>query len=48
MTNQAYYYDSISDILKRYQTENLEKINFYGVITFLGVPKVKSKLAKSN
>ena len=43
MTAQAYEYDKIADILKRYKNENLEKQNFYGVITYLGQAKAKSK-----
>lgn len=44
MTKQVYEYDKISDILKRYRNEKLDKVNFYGVITYLGQAKAKSIL----
>ncbi len=38
----AYEYEIITNILKRYRTEKLEKINFFGVITYLGPAKTRS------
>ena len=39
----AYEYETITNILKRYQIQKLEKINFFGVITYLGPTKARSK-----
>ena len=33
-------YDTIHRILRSYKTENLDKINVYGVITFINSPRL--------